>query len=181
MTWLEKMDAVLLCLYKLSGDNPRFTDVEKWINENYPNQVDKGEIQDITLYFYNEKLMYLEYGGDRTHKYYEHQDSRYLINCKGKLFWENVGGFKQQKLNDTTERNRVQKIQSDQLLLSRRVAALTAWIAGGTIIAAVYYLLEVYDTNQNIAYYLLGIITVSLLITVWQVWLRKDKQQSQDI
>ena len=134
MTWLEKMDTVLFCLDKLSGDNPRFSDLEKWLNENYLGQVDKGEIQDITLYLWREQMMYFEVNGLRTSDYDDRlPDGRYLISCKGKLFRESIGGFTQQKINADAENNRLRKLETSQLSLSKGLNVVTAWIAGGTI------------------------------------------------
>ena len=95
MTWLEKMDTVLLCLDKLSDSNPTFSDLEKWLNANYPKQIDKGEIQDITLYLWREHMMYFDKGdGWRLSEYDDRiKEGKYLISCKGKLLRENPGGF----------------------------------------------------------------------------------------
>jgi hypothetical protein len=53
MTWLEKMDAVLSCLSALQATNPKFTDLQDWLSKNY-QELQKGEIQDITLYLSKE-------------------------------------------------------------------------------------------------------------------------------
>jgi hypothetical protein len=134
MTWLEKMDAVLLCLDKLSGNNPGFSDLEKWLAEKYPTQIDKGEIQDITLFLWREGMMYFETGGDRTAHYNDRDpNGRYLISTKGKLLRENPGGFVQQKINDDAENSRVEKLETSQQKLMERLNFLTGWVAGGTI------------------------------------------------
>lgn len=64
MTWLEKMDAVLKGLFALKANNPKFEDLQSWLKANYP-EVDKGEIEDITLYLWREQMMYFETGGKR--------------------------------------------------------------------------------------------------------------------
>ena len=130
MTWLEKMDAVLLCLDKLSGDNPRFPDLEKWLSENYPDKIDKGELQDITLYLWIEQMMYFESNGLRTSDYNDNlPDGRYLISCKGKMFMEGVGGFIKKDKRDSN------------------AASLQFWqtwaIVVGTFLAGLYGLVEI--------------------------------------
>lgn len=135
MTWLGKMDAVLNCLYEHSGDNPRFTDLQEWLNGQ---PIEKGELQDITLYFYNEGLMYLEYGGDRNHKYYEHQDSRYLISSSGKTFWEETGGFVNQKATSNFH-NKTLKGQAKATLRLTVVLAFAAIPVGLLALADLYH------------------------------------------
>ena len=135
MIWLEKMDLVLQCLYDHSGENPRFTDLQEWLKNK---DIEKGEIQDITLYLYREQMMYLEFGGDRTQKYFENIDSRYLISCKGKLFWEGIGGFDKQnqnrlkELKEVNDRNQRMERNEESLVtwtqnLTNRTSDLTFW------------------------------------------------------
>lgn len=139
MTWIQKMDAVLKSLYEHSGDNPRFSDLQEYLKDL---PISKGELQDVTLYFYNEGLMYSEYGGDRTHQYSEHYDVRYLLSCKGKLFWEDIGGFEQQKTKASIESDRVKNLESSQQKLMSRLNLLTFWVAAGTVALALIELLS---------------------------------------
>lgn len=130
MTWLEKMDAVINALYTHSGENPSFVLLQGWLNDK---EIDKGEIQDILLHLYRKRLIYCEYNGNRDCPYTDSRDAHYLISCKGKLFWEGVGGFQQKKINDDAENSRVEKLEISQQKLMGRLNVLTGWIAGGTI------------------------------------------------
>src|SRR5207249_7424239 len=100
MTWLEKMDSVLQCMYDHSGENPTMEMYETWLKHKL---IHKGEIQDILLYLHKEQMIYCDRGGDRTHAYVEGSDVKYLISCKGKLFLESVGGFDKQNQNRVKE------------------------------------------------------------------------------
>jgi hypothetical protein len=124
MTWLEKMDAVLECLFALKANNPKFEDFQSWLKANYP-EVDKGEIQDITLYLWKEQIIYFESNGNRLAEYNDlDANGHYLINCKGKLLYEGEGGF-----------NKKQKRKT-------RAASLQFWqtwaIAVGTVLGGLY-------------------------------------------
>jgi len=128
MTWLEKMDAVLECLFALKANNPNFEDLQSWLKANYP-EVDKGEIEDITLYLWREQMMYFETGGKRLAEYNDlDQNGRYLISCKGKLLYDGDGGFG--------------KIQKRKI----KAATLQSWqtwaIAVGTVLGGLYGLIE---------------------------------------
>ena len=130
MTWLEKMDAVLKGLFALKANNPKFEDLQSWLKANYP-EVDKGEIEDITLYLWREQMMYFETGGKRLSEYNDlDPNGRYLISCKGKLLYEGEGGFGKR------EQRKI------------RAATLQFWqtwaIAIGTVAAGIYGLFEIY-------------------------------------
>lgn len=126
MTWLEKMDTVLQCMYDHSGENPTMAMYEAWLKDV---PIDKGEIQDILLYLWREQMIYCEYEGNRNSLWIEGYNVHYLIGCKGKLFLEGVGGFESQNRRDTRRAN----LQSWQ----------TWAIAGGTVLAGLYGLIEV--------------------------------------
>lgn len=130
MTWLEKMDAVLKGLFALKANNPKFEDLQSWLKANYP-EVDKGEIEDITLYLWREQMMYFEIGGKRLSEYNDlDPNGRYLISCKGKLLYEGEGGFGKREQRKIRE------------------ATLQFWqtwaIAIGTVAAGIYGLFEIY-------------------------------------
>jgi hypothetical protein len=145
MTWLEKMDAVLICLDKLSGDNPTFSDLEKWLAENYHNQIDIGEIQDITLYLWREQMMYFEINGLRTSDYDDRlPNGRYLLSCKGKLFKEGVGGFVKQKLNLDAENTRLANLEYHQIRHRNQMIWLTLILAASALATMIYYAVEMY-------------------------------------
>lgn len=128
MTWLEKMDAVLECLFALKANNPTFEDLQSWLKAKYP-EVDKGEIEDITLYLWREQMMYFETNGKRLSEYNDLDvKGRYLISCKGKLLYEGEGGF----CKSEKRKIRAAKLQSWQ----------TWAIAVGTILGGLYGLLE---------------------------------------
>ena len=129
MTWLEKMDAVLKCLFALKANNPKFEDLQSWLKANYP-EVDKGEIEDITLYLWREQMMYFETNGKRLSEYNDlDPNGRYLISCKGKLLYEGEGGFGKR------EQRKI------------RAATLQFWqtwaIAVGTVAAGIYGIYEI--------------------------------------
>jgi hypothetical protein len=98
-----------------------------------------------------------------------------IITVRGWFFIDN-GGYTQQKINQDSEKNRLQNIETSQLSLSRKLNVLTAIIAGGTVVAAVYYFLDIYDNHQMVAYYLFGVMTVLLLWLIGQLLLRKGKR-----
>lgn len=128
MTWLEKMDAVLECLYTLKANNPSLDDLRSWLKANYI-EVDDGEILDITLYLWREQMMYFETGGNRLAVYNDlDEKGKYLISCKGKLLWDGEGGFKKRE---------IRKIKG---------ATLQSWqtwaIAVGTSFAGLYALIQ---------------------------------------
>ncbi len=130
MTWVEKMDAVLKCLFALKANNPKFEDLQSWLKANYP-EVDKGEIEDITLYLWREQMMYFETNGKRLSEYNDlDPNGRYLISCKGKLLYEGEGGFGKR------EQRKI------------RAANLQFWqtwaIAIGTVLAGAYGLVEIW-------------------------------------
>ena len=123
------MDAVLKCLFALKANNPKFEDLQSWLKANYP-EVDKGEIEDITLYLWREQMMYFETNGKRLSEYNDlDPKGRYLISCKGKLLYDGEGGF---------EKREQRKI---------RAATLQFWqtwaIAIGTVAAGIYGIFEI--------------------------------------
>lgn len=135
MTWLEKMDAVLNCLFALKSNNPKFEDIQSWLKANYP-EVDKGEIEDITLYLWKEQMMYFETNGKRLSEYDDlNSNGRYLISCKGKMLYEGEGGFRKR------EQRKI------------RAATLQFWqtwaIAIGTVLAGAYGLVEIWQFIFN--------------------------------
>ena len=126
MNWLKKMDTVLLCMYGHSDQNPTFVMYQDWLKDQ---PIDKGELEDILLYLHREHMIYCERGGDRTHPWVEGADVKYLISCKGKLFWEGVGGFSEKDKRDS------------------KAATLQSWqtwaIVAGTVLAGLYALQEI--------------------------------------
>lgn len=146
MTWLEKMDAVLLCLDKLSGDNPTFDKLEKWLNEHYPKQIDKGEIQDITLYLWREQMMYFDDGGGWRLSTYDDRkpEGKYLLSCKGKMLRENPGGFVQQKIRNDAENSRVEKLETENMATQKNMVILTVILTVGTMFPALLALADLY-------------------------------------
>lgn len=124
MEWVDKMDLVLEKLYTESGHGPTMTKLEEWLAKK---DIHKGEIEDITLYLYNKGYMYCNVSGDRTAKYSD--NGMFLLNCAGKMFWEDKGGFRKQAKRETNE------------------ATLQSWqtwaIAIGTVAAGIYGIYEI--------------------------------------
>jgi len=139
MTIIEKLDAVLECLYKISGDNPDFNKIEIWLTEN-KKVVHTGEIQDCLLYLHNERYIYCEYMGDRTAGYIDSPNAHYLINVNGKYLYETIGGFVKKTENENDEKALIKTIQIRQKEIAQLVWYATLAIAVGTLIAALYYL-----------------------------------------
>jgi hypothetical protein len=106
MTWPEKIDAVIDCLYQRSGDNPTFSLIEERLKSK---GVEKGEIRDILLYLYRREFIYCEVEGDRDHAYSDLGEAHYLINAKGKLFKE-ANGFAGESRSET-RKERQEKLQ----------------------------------------------------------------------
>jgi hypothetical protein len=74
----------------------------------------------------------------------------YRVTFDGKLFFEQ-GGYSKKYAHDESERNRLTALESSQLEYNeaqRKQAAtlnkLTFWVAVGTLLAAVYYMTELY-------------------------------------
>jgi hypothetical protein len=166
MNWLDKMDAVLKCAYDKSGKNPTMKMYIDWIKERHGSEIDKGEVEDIILYLHREAMIYCDVGGDRNHAYKEGEDIKYPISCKGKLFWEGVGGFHKQEINRVAQNTQAETLKQFQKVNANRMTYLTIAISVGTIVAGVYYFLGVYDTHPKVAYYLSGVITTILVITI---------------
>jgi len=141
MTIIKKLDAVLECLFKISGNNPDFVKIEKWLTENKKG-VHTGEIQDCLLYLYNEKYIYCEYMGDRTAGYIDSPYAHYLINVNGKYLYETIGGFEKKIENENSEKELIKTLQIRQTAMAKLVAGVTIVIGVGTLIAALYYLNE---------------------------------------
>ena len=85
-----------------------------------------------------------------THDYVEGQKSitgtkmpTYKITFEG-LYFSKSGGYYQKSLNDTSENIRLKSLEVSRQSQGRALNWLTFWIALGTIIAAIYYLTELY-------------------------------------
>ena len=86
---IDKIDLVFDKLFVESGHNPDMDKLEGWLAKK---DIDKGEIQDITLYLYQEGYIYCELNGDRTSNY--NDNARFLVNTRGKIFKETEKTFK---------------------------------------------------------------------------------------
>lgn len=146
MTWLEKMDAVLFCLNDLKSTNPKFTDLQNWLQIKYP-EVQKGEIQDITLYLWTEGMMYFDNGGGHRLSVYDDrkEDGHYLISCKGKLFLEEQTSYVQKKINDDAENKRVGNVEKFQKANARQMTCLTIVITVATVVLGIQGILAIID------------------------------------
>lgn len=130
MTLLEKIDAVLFCLYNHSGDNPNHAKIKEWLKDQ---PIDAGEIEDCLLHLFRLKYIYCEVGGQRAGEYYDIPSAHYLISFEGKLFIERKGGFVNEhrdylllhQYRETLERLRRQN--------ETRLAAWTIVLAVGTV------------------------------------------------
>jgi len=67
----------------------------------------------------------------------------YVLSFSGLLLIED-GGYVKMIEDDVSENKKMKKIETDQYKYSRIVKNLTYWIAVGTLISAVYYLLQIY-------------------------------------
>lgn len=68
----------------------------------------------------------------------------YLITFEGKIFLDYPGGYVKQAEEQNAESIRLEKIESDQKASRNQMNVLTAIIAAGTLIAAIYYGVEIY-------------------------------------
>ena len=66
----------------------------------------------------------------------------YSINFNGKLFLKQ-GGYKLQAINNVAENSRLKKLEIDQVANQKKMTFLTIAIAVGTLVAAVYYIIEI--------------------------------------
>ncbi|HTC00066.1 MAG TPA: hypothetical protein VK705_05240 [Ferruginibacter sp.] len=96
-------------------------------------EIEKGEIQDCLLHLYRVGQIYCEFGGDRNHPYIDHENAHYLINFKGKVFLDTIGGYE-------AEYNSFQQQARDKADLDRkglnnqvRLNILTLLLAVGTL------------------------------------------------
>src|SRR5688500_18510640 len=74
---LQKYDAVLEALFKISGDAPTFDDINKWLLLNN-KQVHWGEVMDILYTMGNDGYVY----GHMTHP---KKGQMFLLSFNGKL------------------------------------------------------------------------------------------------
>jgi hypothetical protein len=70
-------------------------------------------------------------------------DEEYCITFGGKLHYDS-GGYYQRSLNDASENVRLKNLEIARQTQGKALNWLTFWIALGTLIAAIYYLTELY-------------------------------------
>jgi hypothetical protein len=137
MTAREQIDAVLKYLYE-KKDESRAIDLNLIeANEELLKIAEsKHELQRIIIELRDDKYiqMYPDYPlkPDGTKEMGKGLLTYCSITFNGRLFWEN-GGYAQQKINDDSERIRVENIEISQLELGEKLNLVTAWIACGTI------------------------------------------------
>jgi hypothetical protein len=127
MEWLDKIDAVMDCVYTWSGKNPTFDFIADKLKHLH---IDDGEIQDILLFFYQENQIYCVLDEERTIPFTDSKKAHYLINARGKIFWEQNKGYKKE-----AKRFKRRKIYEWLVNLSL--------ILGG-LFAAAYYAVELW-------------------------------------
>lgn len=143
LTAVEKMDAIL-----------SFLSTWKWgalaDGEIYGHIVKKHRELDGQANFGSELLRILRklekdgyvYTVERKSDIFKTVVTKYCITFEGELFSQ-IGGYKQQIINDGSENTRLEKIESAATANRKTVTALTWIIAIGTAIAAIYYAVEV--------------------------------------
>jgi len=67
----------------------------------------------------------------------------YKITFEGEFFLESVGGYVKQAELSFAESTRQDKFDKTQRENTANMVILTRWIAGGTIVAAIYYGIEI--------------------------------------
>lgn len=132
MTLLQKIDAVLDCLYLHSAEDPNFAKIQNWLKDK---EIDKGEIEDCLLHIYRRKHIYCEVHGQRNSDFYDLPDAHYLISFEGKLFKTTVGGYERE--HQINESDRATRDVRDRLLVRG-----TWWVAGGAIALVVWEMLK---------------------------------------
>jgi len=132
---IDKLDAVLIFL-SLRGSESLFTAFE--IRESVTGFLIE-EMDDI--YSILKKLVKNEYvefhdiSSMRRHP-------QYSITFEGKVFTEQ-GGYRQKLMNESSENIRLVKIENAQKQFRRVQNVLLTIVAAGTLIAAVYYIMEI--------------------------------------
>ncbi|CAN5508229.1 hypothetical protein BH09BAC6_BH09BAC6_26070 [soil metagenome] len=76
----------------------------------------------------------------------------YSINFNGKLFLKR-GGYNLQAINNDAENNRLKNLENDQRASRNQMNFLTAVIAAGTLVAAIYYGIEIYKELHLFAHH----------------------------
>jgi hypothetical protein len=65
-----------------------------------------------------------------------------ILTFEGRVFVEQ-GGYKQKQLDQNAEKNRVEKLETSQRELMKRLNFLTGWVAFGTVALALIELLSI--------------------------------------
>lgn len=66
----------------------------------------------------------------------------FKVSFSGQFFLSR-GGYQSEFLRENSERIRMFAIETQQMENNQQIVLLTKWIAGGTIMAAIYYLIEI--------------------------------------
>jgi hypothetical protein len=121
---------------------------------------------------------------------YVHQptETGYAITANGKIFWLKGGYVKEHERNKRIEQleesqitlnQKMAEINEKNLVLTERVFLVNMVIALGTVIAAVYYFLQMFDGGDKkhpcVVVYILAVYTLSIIL--WAVWQNQIKQR----
>jgi hypothetical protein len=69
-------------------------------------------------------------------------DENWRITVKGAIFWEVTKGYMGQESKEQLDKKRIETLQLNQLESIKWANQLTFWIATGTVMTAIYYLVE---------------------------------------
>jgi hypothetical protein len=151
---LEKLDDVLRYMNS-NWANGANTDGDLY--SGFMNQIEESIEAQLFLRFLNKLVedkfvkkesrqisaepSYLQFMAPTVQKDYFVIKDYYSITFDGQVFIEQ-GGYIQRSINEQAENTRLDKIENNQKFHRRWMTALTAILAAGTLIAAIYYLHE---------------------------------------
>ena len=144
MTSIEKLDSVLEYFSNIQIENKYIREEDILLHFN--NKVVQGRDELLKILKKLEKDEYLEVKLRSVNNNYNNPIPHYILTFEGDYFIRYEGGYLG-KVNKNLESERLleyyRELQSSQ---SRKLNILTRWIAIGTIIAAVYYIGEIFNT-----------------------------------
>jgi hypothetical protein len=142
LTTLMQLDAVLSSLNNHRAEKYfMFKDIAELVLVEHSN-IPFGDILSILKKLHNDG--YLEYDDRGVDPFDRNANARiYHITFEGR-FWVESGGYQADFLHENAENTRLEKIEKSQKLYRLWTIWLTAILAVGTLIAALYYATELY-------------------------------------
>lgn len=136
MNAYQKIDEVLKVFYE-NPDGLIYDELYKKI----PHLIEYAdELMQILQKLKKDEYIFIQ---DVTASHDFFQINSYFLSFDGKLFIES-GGYTQAIINENAENKRVEALEHSQRATSNRMTYLTIILAVGALIAAIYYLTELY-------------------------------------